>query len=64
MVLVEIFRRKREETEESCPYVCTKEKSEKNKQEVNMTLVEETERSHLLLIDSICIFIEMRKRIT
>lgn len=29
-----------------------------------MRLVEETERSHLLLIDSICIFIEMRKRIT
>lgn len=29
-----------------------------------MRLVEETERSHLLLIDSICIFIEMRKRVT
>lgn len=29
-----------------------------------MRLVEETERSHLLLIDSIFIFTEMRKRIT
>lgn len=38
-----------------------KSRVKKNKQELNMRLVEETERSHLLLIDSICIFVEMRK---